>query len=184
MRYGKTIDNPVKLRSIKASLAFLSNLVTESGKFILFHRLFSTPSEKGPIDCYEILSSDYKKDKIYIDIYNSKNEMIPPDGYLFDNEEISFEEIDYSNENIYIDTYKIDNQYVIGNKDTEISLNKHHSESTRLEEFIENSYGVNYKVGDFPKDLVNHVVENNIFYFLKPNKKIIDKIMKEYSKVN
>ena len=39
--YGKSIDNPVLLNSIPASIIFLNNLVTDKGYHIFYHRIGS-----------------------------------------------------------------------------------------------------------------------------------------------
>ena len=82
--YGKSIDNPVLLNSIPASIIFLNNLVTDKGYHIFYHRIGSRHGkDKQIIDHYEIMSTDGQYDDIYINIYNERSTWRPPEGYLF-----------------------------------------------------------------------------------------------------
>ena len=82
--YGKSIDNPVLLYSIPASIIFLNNLVTVKGYHIFYHRIGSRHrKDKQIIDHYEIMSTDGQYDDIYINIYNERSTWKPPEGYLF-----------------------------------------------------------------------------------------------------
>ena len=82
--YGKSIDNPVLLNSIPASIIFLNNLVTDKGYHIFYHRIGSRHGkDKQIIDHYEIMSTDGQYDDIYINIYNERSTWRPPEGYHF-----------------------------------------------------------------------------------------------------
>jgi hypothetical protein len=175
--YGKTLENPIKLRSIKASLAFLNNIVTENGNHIIFHRLQSTFNDH-PIDCYEIYTSDGKYDLIYFDIYNSANEMIPPSGYFFTSDRIEFLEMDYNLDISFVDTYEIEKEYVYTTKKEE-PLKNRYSKIPLLDKYLIQSTGVNYKLNDFPRELITEIVEESILYMLNPQKKSIDTIVNE-----
>ena len=81
--YGKSLERPIQLNSIPASMIFLNNLVTEEGLHLIYHRIGSIPIEKSMIDHYEIIVSNNKYDDFFIQIYNERSNWIPPSGYLF-----------------------------------------------------------------------------------------------------
>ena len=83
--YGMSIDNPVLLNSIPASVIYLNNLVTDKGYHIFYHRIGSrSRKDHQIIDHYEIMSTDGHYDDIFINIYNERSTWRPPEGYLFD----------------------------------------------------------------------------------------------------
>lgn len=82
--YGKSIDNPVLLNSIPASIIYLNNLVTDKGYHIYYHRIGSrSGNDRQIIDHYEVMSTDCQYDNIFINIYNERSTWLPPKGYLF-----------------------------------------------------------------------------------------------------
>jgi hypothetical protein len=50
-----SIENPIVVSSIRSEIAFLSNLVTLEGDYILYHRLGSTHFGKRILDHYEAI---------------------------------------------------------------------------------------------------------------------------------
>ena len=87
-QFGKCIENPILLNSIDSSILYLDALITNTGNYIIYHR-FGSSIKKGlkplkPVDCYEIITTDNKSDKIYISIYNEQSKFVPPNGYYFD----------------------------------------------------------------------------------------------------
>ena len=81
--YGKSPNNPLRLKSIPSSRKLLDCLVTEEGLHIVYHRLGSIHAGQI-VDHYEIMDSSGRYDDIYISIYNEKDDWIPPAGYLFE----------------------------------------------------------------------------------------------------
>ena len=85
-KYGRCIQQPVKLNSIPASIIFMNNLVTKLGNHIIYHRIGSKHGINGEIvDHYEIMTTANQYDDIFICAYHDQSEWIPPYGYLFDN---------------------------------------------------------------------------------------------------
>jgi hypothetical protein len=83
-RYGKSILNPIKIKGVRASIAFMNLLITEDEQPFLFHLLKSTSiNDSKPIDCYEILNPNGEKEMLFIDIYCTQNKTLPPVGYKF-----------------------------------------------------------------------------------------------------
>lgn len=89
-RYGKSILNPIKIKGVRASIAFMNLLITEDEKPFLFHRLKLTyVNDSKPIDCYEILKPNGEKEMVFIDIYCTQNKSLPPIGYKIKRKKIT-----------------------------------------------------------------------------------------------
>lgn len=88
-KYGKSPFNPIKIKGIKSSIAFLNLLITEYDIPFLFHRLRSTSvNNSKPIDCYEIMNPNGEKDELFIDTYSTRKKSLPPAGYKFKTKKI------------------------------------------------------------------------------------------------
>jgi len=172
--YGKSLDNPILLNSIRASLAYLNNLVTDQGLHIIYHRLGSILGQ-NPVDHYEIMTSDNKYDDIFISIYSEKCLFSPPVGYLF---ACNFILIDnYSDDEEEPEFCDIEPEFVFndGLEDLTDILKK--ADSLPLfEKFIYNSTGTNLKDSGFPYSIVESVVNGNLLYTPEKLKKILDSI--------
>ncbi len=80
--YGYSDKNPIKVGSKdeyggpRAEKEYLASLLDASGKPVKFTRLFSggdSPDGK-PLDCYELILSDGKKVRLWINMYYPKND--------------------------------------------------------------------------------------------------------------
>jgi hypothetical protein len=162
--YQKKIEgNLVKLNSIAASRFYLNNLVTTEGFHIIYHRRGSMSGLDGggPIDHYEIMSSANKYDDIYISIYNETNTWIPPKGYLFEYDlNIMKDSLpDYDLEEIGEQEIRVDDNYIFKDKSFNFDEEIRHVEKLPpLELAMDNSFGTNMFVRDFP----NAVIKENI----------------------
>lgn len=171
--YGKSPDNPVRLNSISASLAYLNNLVTDQGFHIIYHRPRSIVSQK-PIDHYEIMTSDNKYDDIYISIYYEKCNFSPPAGYLF---ECSFILIDNNSDEEESEFCDIEPEFVFDDGLKELADRLEKVKTLPLfEKFIDDSTGTNSKEPGFPYSIVESVVEENVMYTPEKLKKILESI--------
>jgi hypothetical protein len=165
--YGKNIDNPVLLNSVETSLAYLENLVTQKkGYHIIFHRIGSQSTNDKPVDVYQVMTSDNKYDNIYISIYSETNHLIPPKGYLFENDEIDGEII--NEEHVFAE-----------NLDNLDSISEYAIALPLLERHMNCSYGVNGKLDNFPYELIKILYENGELDFVSDINKLLDSIKKQ-----
>jgi hypothetical protein len=88
-KYGKSTLNPIKIKGVRESIAFMNLLITEDEKPFLFHRIKSTAvNNSKPIDCYEILKPNDAKDYVFINAYSTHKKSMPPEGYKFKTKKI------------------------------------------------------------------------------------------------
>jgi hypothetical protein len=88
-KYGKSTLNPIKIKGVRESIAFMNLLITEYEKPFLYHRLRSTSvNDSKPIDCYEILKPNDEKDYVFINAYSTRKTSLPPAGYKFKTKKI------------------------------------------------------------------------------------------------
>ena len=180
--YGKNPDNPIQLNSIVASRLYLNNLVDASGYHILYHRRGSLPmrASRPIIDHYEIMTSDNRYDDIFINIYNETNDWTPPAGYLFedDMEDIPDFLSDDEREELDETEIKIDEKYLFKNEsanDLEKDLARAGSLPS-LELFMDQSYGTNGYMEDFPYSLISEILMNHIMSTQEKTEKIVSSI--------
>lgn len=171
---GKSIENPILLNSIDSSILYLDSLITNTGNYIIYHRLGSSSVEEGkPVDRYEVFTTDFKRDILYISIYNDKNNFIPPNGYFFD----SLSGLFFLN---MIDEAKhiVENKYWFSN---DFQFDKL-IEDYPLLKYIDGSFGNNVNHESFPIDLLAIKLKED--YLLEVNliKEIIVKVKSEYLK--
>jgi hypothetical protein len=140
--YGKSPDNPVLLNSINSNLRFLENLVTaEHGYHLLAHRAGSIPHNKRILDAYEIYTSNGVIDCLYFSIYEEKNLLLPPRGYLF--------------EFPFPDDESVDAKNYFQDKEEEVSIAK----IPMLERHLLFSRAINFRLPNFPEDYIRQLYE-------------------------
>jgi hypothetical protein len=171
---GKSIENPILLNSVDNSILYLDSLITNTGNYIIYHRLGSSVVKGGkPIDRYEVFSTDFKKEILYISIYNDKNNFIPPIGYFFE----AFSGLFFKN---MIDEtqYFIENMYWFSE---DIQYDKLIKDFPLLN-YIDGSFGDNLKHENFPLDLLAIKLKEE--YLLEDDliKEIIVKVNSDYLK--
>lgn len=171
---GKSIENPILLNSIDSSILYLDSLITNTGNYIIYHRLGSTVVKRGkPVDRYEVFTTDLKRDILYISIYSDKNNFIPPNGYFFD----VLSDLFFLNK---IDEAKhiVENKYWFSD-DSQFDK---YIEDFLLLKYIDGSFGDNVKHKSFPIDLLTFKLKEE--YLLEDNliKELIVKVNSEYLK--
>jgi hypothetical protein len=145
-----TKENPIQVDSIRNSLNYLNNLVTEDGYNIIYHRLGSIRESKI-LDHYQAVDTNGRYHELYIDPYADEMMRVPPTGFLFKN---SF--FDYHD--IFNDT-EVDEKYVYeDNIDTEeyVDYLKTKPFAFRM---ISDSWGTNFQV-NFPEDVIHMMVKD------------------------
>jgi len=164
--YGRRPENPILLNSISASRLYLNKLITSSGCHLVYHRLGSLPAKKNqrPIDHYEIMTAENWYDDLYINVYNETNTWVPPEGYLFSEEILSFPKglTNYEMENINELDLNIDLQYILYDKpfeDLEHENEDDSENSSILELFLCRNFGENSKVANFPNPMIIEAIE-------------------------
>ena len=158
--YGLIPENPLRLSGVRASMVLLENLITKDGFHVLFHRPTTVDSpdlsseNARIIDQYEVISGDGKKYNLYIDIYNDENLWVPPAGFLF---EFLFEYdlLCYEDDGDEIEV-KIEQQYVFDCEQINLDIFDFYERKKEyeLEKLLDGSWGVNYKIQNFPKGLI------------------------------
>lgn len=158
--YGLIPENPLRMSSgVRASMTLLGNLVTCDGFHILFHRpttvdspnLISENGNARIIDKYEIISGSGKVANLYIDIYSKENLWIPPAGFMFE-----FKQLFYEDDGDVIEV-KIEPKYIFDCEQLNMDIFDFYERNKKFEIekiLINGSMGVNYKVSDFPKGLI------------------------------
>jgi len=154
--YGLVPENALRLNCVRASMVLLENLVTKEGFHVLFHRPTTVDSpdlsseNARIIDQYELISGDGMKYNLYIDIYNEVNLWIPPSGFMF-----KFDLLYYEDDEDEIEV-KIESKYVFDceliNLDIFDFYERNHQHE--IEKLLDGSWGVNYKIQNFPKGLI------------------------------
>jgi len=156
--YGLVPESPLKMCGVRASITLLGNLVTKEGLHILFHRpetvlspnlKFDNGNERI-LDVYELFTGDGKKHNLYIDIYNDENLWVPPAGFLFEYDLLCYED---DGDEIEV---KIEQQYVFDCEQINLDIFDFYERNKKfeIEKILTESWGVNYKVPDFPKGLI------------------------------
>jgi hypothetical protein len=170
-QFGKCIENPVLLNSIDSSILYLDALITNTGNYIIYHR-FSSSIRKGlkPIDCYEIITTDNKSDKIYISIYNEQSKFVPPNGYYFD-----------ALSDLFFKSMIDKKEYFIRKKYwfSEVLQEEEQPIYSPLLKYIDGSFGCNFKYRNFPFDLIYDKLKEE---FLDEN--LIEQILRDLKKIN
>jgi hypothetical protein len=90
-QFGKNVDNPIPVNTIRGNIRYLEKIRTIQGEKILYEREGSTLGEvvEKPIDVYRIM--DLRKDvidKFYISPYHKKDSQKAPEGYLIYEEKV------------------------------------------------------------------------------------------------
>ena len=173
--YGFTPENPVQLTSITASLHYLSGLLTSGGLHLLFHRRGSLSTEPV-IDHYELVDTSGHYYDIYISIYSDINVWIPPNGFTFDDnlkyffqsgegvmDGIVFQD-DILDLSLEADEDEIEIEDEDEDEDVPYDLDDEIfklSSLPRLEMILDESFGVNYFLDDFPFSIIRELVDRN-----------------------
>lgn len=155
--YGLVPENALKMSGIRASMTLLENIVTKDGFHILFHRpttvlsptlKFDNGNERI-LDVYELIV-DGKKHNLYIDIYNEVNLWIPPTGFMFE-----FDFLYYEDDGEEIEV-KIEQQYIFDCEQIGLDIFDYYERNKKfeIEKILDGSWGVNYKVNNFPEGLI------------------------------
>lgn len=175
-QFGKCIENPVLLNSIDSSILYLDALITNTGNYIIYHR-FGSSIKKGlkplkPVDCYEIITTDNKSDKIYISIYNEQSKFVPPNGYYFDAlSDLFFKSMVDRKE------YFVRKKYWFSEEDL---LEEEQPVYSPLLKYIDGSFGCNLKYRNFPLDLIYDKLKEE--FSLEDD--IIEEILQDLKKIN
>jgi hypothetical protein len=147
--YGKALENPIILSGIESAYDYLENIVTEEGYHILFHRAGSLKHRSKIIDRYQILTCHDKLDEFFVDVYNESNIFIPPNGYLFENQNDFFDK-------------QIEEKYLC--KDNwpreQAEFLEYAKNLPFLEKFISRSYGTTMRSNKFPFEIIKEMIEN------------------------
>ena len=162
--YGLIPENPLKMSGVRASMIMLQNLVTCDGYHILIHRpetvlspnlKFNDGKEKI-IDQYEVISGDGKKYNLYIDIYNDDDLWIPAYRFLFENNMIFYENGDEIE-------LIIDSEFVFEFEQINMNIDQYYERKKEyeIEKNLISSWGVNYKVKNFPEGLIEMYKNRN-----------------------
>lgn len=144
-----TKENPIRVDSIRNSLKYLNNLVTEDGYNIIYHRLGSIHEEKI-LDHYQCVDTNGRYHELYIDPYADEMMKIPPTGFLFQS---SF--FDYHD--IFNDT-EVDDKYVYENNIDPDEYMDYLDTKPFAFKMISDSWGTNFKT-NFPEDVINMMIE-------------------------
>lgn len=156
--YGLIPENPLRMSGVRASMVLLENLVTKEGFHILFHRpttvdspdLISENGNARIIDKYEIISGNGEKYNLYIDIYNDENLWISPSLFKFEYDFLYLEDADDVIE------VKIEPKYVFDCEQLNMDIFDFYERNNKfeIEKLLDGSWGVNYKIQNFPKGLI------------------------------
>lgn len=156
--YGLILENPIKMSGVRASMTLLLNLVTCDGFHILFHRPETVLSptlkfEDGNeriLDIYELITGDGKIVNLYIDIYNDENLWVPPAGFLFE-----YDLLCYEDDGDVIEV-KIEPKYIFDCEQLNMDIFDFYERNNKfeIEKLLDGSWGVNYKIQNFPKGLI------------------------------
>jgi hypothetical protein len=161
--YGKNIENPILLKSINATLHFLSSLVKkENGFHFIAHRLGSQVSTKSVVDVYELYCTDGSKDNLYFSIYSDKNYIYPPEGYLFENG-IDIIGFDISEEFIY----KTTDEDFKDNTKNKVPL---------LEQFIFSSKANNFRFFNFPEEMIKDLYNKGELFLVNDLDELLESL--------
>lgn len=77
--FGRTPTNPILVNRTWGEITYLSRLVTNDNKRMIFHRIGSVA---GAIDAFELISEDVKfVDVLYLDMYHNNCSKKAPKGY-------------------------------------------------------------------------------------------------------
>ncbi|GAP68301.1 hypothetical protein BA6E_102301 [Bacteroidales bacterium 6E] len=161
--YGTTPGLPVRLSSIAASRFFLNALVTEAGLHIVYHRLESV-SYETILDHYETMDAAGHYRDIYISIYHDANEWIPPEGFLFDPFVIhSAEPTDGDDASPGLEPGLVaDPGFMYCDWGPEVAKREaDRANGFSLQQFMDESFGVTLRVGNFPFPLLERWLENH-----------------------
>lgn len=150
--YGHTPDNPILVTGVEESFEFLNGLVTDKGYYILYHRKRSLSVGKSkPIDHYEILKGDGTYDDLYISIYAEEDKFIPPEGYKFD---YHYDFVHFFDPAYYYHQVFPEEKHI-----TEAALEIINSWPL-LHRYLGKTHGVNYRVKNFPFELLEELIKN------------------------
>jgi len=145
-------DNPIVVDSLRNEINFLNNLVTVNGDYVLYQRLGSTHENGRILDRYELLDCSGNKHELYIDAYGDKIVVVPPAGFLFDSDCFGSTYEDFFDG----DDDDIDEEYIYKRPEDK--------ERRPIDRYIFESYGSNCRVADFPKDIIDMMIKENIIY--------------------
>jgi hypothetical protein len=161
--YGLIPANPLRLSSVKASMTLLENLVTSEGFHILFHRptpvlsptLKFEDGKERILDVYELLTGDGKNFSLFVDIYNDENIWVPPAGFMFE-----FDLLNYDDDEIEV---KIEQKYIFDCELIDLDIFDYYERNKKfdVEKILSGSWGVNFKVRDFPEGLIEKYKSQN-----------------------
>ncbi len=170
--YGLIAENPIRLNSEKAAMGFLESLVTKhDGYHILFHRLMEydfnlLDGEKKAIEAsssiYQICTNNQSIITVFINTNSSECLWAPPAPFEFENEIISIcdKEMTEACEGEY-SMVNVEKKYVntIRKNWTADDYDKIDPDSQEF--LLYRSWGVNYKIENFPHDLLSAFVEEH-----------------------
>jgi hypothetical protein len=155
-----TKENPIRVDSIRNSLKYLNNLVTEDGYNIIYHRLGSINNGKI-LDHYQCVDTNGRYHELYIDSYADEMMKIPPTGFLFQS---SF--FDYND--IFNDT-EVDDKYVYVDEVNTENVGDY-LDYLKTKPFaykmISDSWGTNFRT-NFPEDVINMMIEEKFINIIK-----------------
>jgi len=146
-----SMENPIVVSSIRSEIAFLSNLVTLEGDYILYHRLGSTHFGKRILDHYEAIDCSGNRHELYVDPYGEKIVAIPPDGFLFDRDFFYCDFADFTDG----EDDDIDEEHVYKRPEGK--------KAKMIDRYICESYGVNNQV-DFPGAVIDMMIEEGVLF--------------------
>ena len=144
-----TKENPIRVDSIRNSLNYLNNLVTEGGYNIIYHRLGSIHEEKI-LDHYQAVDTSGKYHEFYIDPYADEMMKIPPTGFLFQSSFFDYHDI--------FDDTEVDDKYVYENNIDPEEYMDYLDTKPFAFKMISDSWGTNFKT-NFPEDVINMMIE-------------------------
>lgn len=80
--FGRSPDNPIPVFGIPGEIHYSSQLRTEAGAALMFHRIRSLGTGQGIVDLYEVLAVDRSvRELLYLSMYSARQSVRAPAGY-------------------------------------------------------------------------------------------------------
>ena len=172
--YGLIPENPIRLDSEKAAMAYLNSLVTKNeSHHILFHKLMSfdfnlfdgkETTLENTSEVYQICRNDETIINLFINIYSNECLWIPPASFDFEYDTICLcdSEMTEDSEEEY-SFVQVDKKYVSKIRSNWVvdDFEKYYPES--IEHILFRNWGVNYKTANFPHDLWTSYLKENTY---------------------
>ncbi len=192
--YGLIPENPIKLKSEQAAIAFLESLVTKhDGYHILFHKLMSfdfnlfdgkKETAENTSEIYQIYTNNQKIITLFFNIHYEDCVWIPPAGFEFESEFISVwdKEMTYKSEAEY-NIVKVDKKYVNTIRENWTTDDYNMIDPDCQESILYRSWGVNYKTCNFPHELWEKYIKENtvcISDLTEEQRELREKALAEY----